>query len=59
MSCPTCARLDRDEELLRLAVEEREEALRYALTPEERAAVEAEERMLAVLLERIVERRAA
>jgi hypothetical protein len=59
MSCPTCQRLDRDEALLRDAVEERREGLRYALTEQEREAIESEERLLAHLLDRIIERRAA
>ncbi|HWQ01998.1 MAG TPA: hypothetical protein VN449_07760 [Gaiellaceae bacterium] len=59
MPCPPCTRLDRDEQLVSEAVEEIRETRRYALTPEEREAVEEEERMLAHLLARIVERRAA
>jgi hypothetical protein len=58
VSCPTCTRLDRDEELLRSAVEERAEALRFDLPEDVRAAVEEEERLLAALLARIEERRA-
>ena len=50
MACETCTRLDRDEELLRLAVEERAEALRFGLSEDVRAAVEDEERLLAALL---------
>ena len=59
MAYPTCTRLDRDEELLRSAVEEREEALRYALPEDVRMAVLEEERLLATPLARIEERRAA
>jgi hypothetical protein len=59
MTCPTCTRLDRDEALLRDAVREREEALRFELPEDVRAAVEEEERLLATLLARIEERRAA
>jgi hypothetical protein len=59
MTCPTCERIARDERLLSEAVEDCREGLRYALTPKEREAVEAEERMLAALLDRILERRAA
>jgi hypothetical protein len=58
MACPTCTRLERDEALLRDAVQEREEALRFDLPEELRAAVEEEERLLAALLARIEERRA-
>jgi hypothetical protein len=58
MACPTCTRLERDEALLRDAVQEREEALRFDLPVELRAAVEEEERLLAALLARIEERRA-
>ena len=50
VSCPTCDRLDRDEELLRSAVEERIEALRGNLPEDLRAQVLEEERMLADLL---------
>ena len=57
MPCPTCTRLDRDEALLRDAVQERAEALRFELPEDVRAAVEDEERMLAALLARIEERR--
>jgi hypothetical protein len=59
MSCPTCTRFDRDEQLVRNAVEERRETLRYVLNKEEREAIEREERLLAHLLDRIIERRAA
>jgi hypothetical protein len=59
MACPICTQLDRDERLLEEAVEEIRETRRYALSEEKRAAVEAEELMLAELLARIVERRAA
>lgn len=59
MACPACTRLDRDEALLRDAVQERTEALRFALPEDVRAEVEAEERLLAALLARIEERRAA
>ena len=58
MPCPTCTRLDCDEALIRDAVQERAEALRFNLPEEIRAAVEDEERMLAALLARIEERRA-
>jgi hypothetical protein len=58
VSCPTCTRLDRDEAFVSEAIEEGCETLRYALAPEERAAVE-EERILAALLSRIIEPRAA
>lgn len=59
MACPTCTRLDRDEALLRDAVQEREELLRFGLPEDVRSEVEEEERMLAALLARIEERRAA
>jgi len=59
MSCPTCARLDRDERLLSEAVEEIRETRRFALSEEERKAIEREEAMLAHLLDRILEHRAA
>ena len=59
MACPTCTRLDRDEALLRDAVEERVEVLRWALPEDVRSEVEEEERLLAALLARIEERRAA
>jgi hypothetical protein len=59
MSCPTCNQLDRDEQLVREAVEERRETLRYTLSEEEREAIREEEQMLAHLLDRIIERRAA
>jgi hypothetical protein len=55
MACPTCTRLDRDEALLRDAVDERVEVLRFALPEDVREAVLEEER----LLSRIEERRAA
>jgi hypothetical protein len=55
MACPTCTRLDRDEALLRDAVQEPAEALRFHLPEDVRAAVEAEERLLAALLARIEE----
>lgn len=55
---PHLPRLERDEALLRDAVQEREEALRFALPEDVRAAVEEEERLLATLLSRIEERRA-
>jgi hypothetical protein len=58
MACPICTQLDRDEALLTEAVEGCRDTLRYSLTPEEREAVEEEERLLAHLLARIVERRA-
>jgi hypothetical protein len=56
---PICTRLERDEQLLRDAVQERVEALRFELPEDIRAEVEAEERLLAALLARIEERRAA
>jgi hypothetical protein len=56
MACPTCTRLDRDEALLRDAVQEREEVLRFALPEDVREAVLEEERLLATLLARIEER---
>jgi NMD protein affecting ribosome stability and mRNA decay len=60
MACPTCTRLERDEALLRDAVQERAEALRFELPEELRAEVEEEEeRLLATLVARIEERRAA
>jgi hypothetical protein len=59
MACPTCTQLHRDERLLSEAVEDCREGLRYALDEEERAAIEAEERLLATLLARIEEQRAA
>ena len=59
MACSACAQLDRDERLLEEAVEDCRDSLRLALTPEEREAVEAEEALLAQLLARIIERRAA
>jgi hypothetical protein len=59
VSCPTCTRLDRDEALLRDAVQERAEALRFALPEDVRMAVEDEERLLATLLAKIEELRAA
>jgi hypothetical protein len=59
MTCPACDRIARDERLLKEAVEEIRETRRYVLTAKEREAVEAEERMLAHLLDRIIERRAA
>jgi len=59
MSCPTCERIDRDERLLSEAVEEIRDSLRYALTPNEREAIEREEQLLALLLDRIIEKRAA
>jgi len=59
MSCPTCQRLDRDEALLRDAVEERRECLRAALGEIEREAIESEASELAALLELIIERRVA
>ena len=59
MTCPLCTQLDRDERLLSEAVDDCRAARRYDLTPEEREAVEAEERMLADLLQRIIERKAA
>jgi len=58
-ACPTCDRIARDERLLTEAVEEIRETRRYVLSPEEREAVEAEERMVAHLLDRIIEHRAA
>ncbi len=59
MPCPTCTRLDRDEALLRDAVDERVEVLRFELPEDVREAVLKEERLLATLLARIEERRAA
>jgi hypothetical protein len=60
MACPTCTRLERDEALLRDAVQERAEALRVELPEELRAEVEEEEeRLLATLVARIEQRRAA
>ena len=59
MACPTCERIARDDRLLTEAVEDCAETRRYALTEEEREAVEAEERLLADLLARIIERHAA
>jgi hypothetical protein len=59
MACPTCQRLDRDERLLSEAVEDCAATRRYVLTEEERIAIEEEERMLATLLARIWEKRAA
>jgi hypothetical protein len=60
MACPTCTRLERDEALLRDAVQERAEALCFELPEELRAEVEEEEeRLLATLVARIEERRAA
>jgi hypothetical protein len=59
MACPVCERITRDEALLRDAVQERAEALRLALPEDVRLAVEDEERLLAALLARIWERRAA
>jgi hypothetical protein len=59
MACPTCSRLDRDEALLRDAVDERVEVLRFELPEDVREAVLEEERLLATLLARIEERRAA
>jgi hypothetical protein len=50
--------LARDEELVRSAVEECEESLRFALPEDVREEVEAEGRLLAALLARIEERRA-
>jgi hypothetical protein len=58
VACPTCTRLNRDEAILRDAVQERTEALRFELPEDVRAEVEAEERLLAALLARIEERRA-
>jgi hypothetical protein len=58
MPCPICTTIARDEQLLREAVEERTEALRWNLPEKIRAEVEEEERMLAALLARIEERRA-
>jgi hypothetical protein len=59
MSCPMCAQYDRDERLLSEAMDECAETRRYVLSEEEREAVEQEERLLADLLARILERRAA
>jgi hypothetical protein len=60
MACPTCTRLERDEALLRDAVQERAEALRVELPEELLAEVEEEEeRLLATLVARIEQRRAA
>lgn len=59
MPCPICTRMERDESLIRSAVEERTETLRFALPEDVRLEVEAEERLLALLLRRIEERRAA
>jgi hypothetical protein len=60
MACPTCTRLERDEALLRDAVQERAEALRVELPEELRAEVEEEEeRLLATQVARIEQRRAA
>jgi hypothetical protein len=59
MACPTCTRFDRDEQLVREAVEERRETLRYTLSEEEREAILEEEQLLAHLLDRIIEKRAA
>jgi hypothetical protein len=59
MSCPVCDRLDRDEQLLSEAIEERRETLRYALSEDEREEIAIEEAALAALLQRIIERRAA
>ena len=59
MACPTCSRLDRDEAVLRDAVQERAEALRLNLPEQIRSEVEEEERLLAALLARIEEERAA
>jgi hypothetical protein len=47
VACPTCTRLERDEALLRDAVQEREETLRFDLPEDVRAEVEDEERLLA------------
>jgi hypothetical protein len=57
MACPACRQLDRDERLVREAVEERREGLRYALTDDDRRAVEVEEEELTALLQRMIERR--
>jgi hypothetical protein len=54
MPCPTCTRLERDEELLRSALEEREEALRFDLPEDVRGRSRTRS-----LLARIEERRAA
>ena len=56
---PDLSRLDRDEALLRDAVQERAEALRLNLPEQIRSEVEEEERLLAALLARIEEERAA
>jgi hypothetical protein len=52
--CP----LDRDEQLVEAAIEERRESLRAALDPELREEIAVEEEELAALLQRIIERRA-
>ena len=56
MSCHHCQRarkLERHTPLVGHGLADVREAERYALTPEERAATQAEERLLASLLERI------
>src|SRR5262245_15765425 len=57
MSCPSCTRLDKDEQLVEAALLERRESLRAALDPELREEIEVEEEELAALLQRIIERR--
>ena len=56
MSCHRCqkvGRLEREALLVGSGLADMREAGRYALTPEEREQVEAEEQLLAILLERI------
>jgi hypothetical protein len=59
MACPTCDRIARDEKLLRDAVQEHEALLRHALPEDVRAEVEEEEKLLAALLVKIEQARAA
>ncbi len=59
MSCHLCQRLERDALLVDRGLADMREAGRFALTPEERSEVEAEEQLLEILLERIEAQRFA
>jgi hypothetical protein len=62
MSCHRCqqaSRLDRHTQLVGRELADLREAGRYALTPEEREQLEAEEQLLTLLLERIERERLA